>query len=284
MFTPFAFISQTIIAAAPPSGPDADAQAFITAAGITDPTQQTSINTLVVGLKADGLWTKMKAIYPFVGGTAFNHKFNLKDPRDLDVAFRLQFFGGITHSSTGALPNGTNGYANTFLNPAVVLSNDSIHASTYFRTNFDGTRKEFGAAYVEGIGEDFYTLAEHRIQPTPSNTFYTNGGRGLGILTNPNLTLAGNFIMSRTNDSSVNALKNNTASGSYNGASGNVNENLYLMAQNVVFTPNSDIFYSELTGKQQLAFATIGDGLSNLQSTNLYNLIQTYQTTLGRQV
>ena len=32
---------------------DPDAQAFITAAGITDNTQQTAINTLVVGLKAE---------------------------------------------------------------------------------------------------------------------------------------------------------------------------------------------------------------------------------------
>jgi len=45
---------------------DPDAAAFLTAAGITDPTQQSAINTLVLSLKADGLWTKMKAIYPFV--------------------------------------------------------------------------------------------------------------------------------------------------------------------------------------------------------------------------
>ena len=94
-------------------GIDADALAFITAAAITDATQQTAIDTLVKGMKADGIWTKMKAIYPFVGGTATTHKWNLKDPRDLDAAFRLVFNGGWTHSSNGALPNGTNGYADT---------------------------------------------------------------------------------------------------------------------------------------------------------------------------
>ena len=57
---------------------DADAQAFITAAAITDPTQQTAINNLVVGMKADGTWTKMKAIYPFVGGTASTTNTTLK--------------------------------------------------------------------------------------------------------------------------------------------------------------------------------------------------------------
>ena len=95
-------------------GPPADAQAFITAAGITDPTQQSAIITLVTDLKGYGLWTKMKAIYPFVGGTATTHKFNLKNPLDTDGAFRLSFSGGWTHSANGALPNGTNAFANAF--------------------------------------------------------------------------------------------------------------------------------------------------------------------------
>jgi hypothetical protein len=102
---------------------DADATAFITAAGITNLTQASAINTLVNDLKTYGLWTKMKALYPFVGGTATSHKFNLKDPRDLDAAFRLVFTGGWTHTSTGAKPNGTTGYANTYLNPYVVFGN-----------------------------------------------------------------------------------------------------------------------------------------------------------------
>jgi len=81
------------------SGPlfDTDAQAFLTATGITDLTISNAINDLVVGLKADSLWTKYKAIYPCVGGTAFTHKFNLKDPRDLDAAFRLTYMMGLLH-------------------------------------------------------------------------------------------------------------------------------------------------------------------------------------------
>ena len=99
-----------------------DAQAFITAAGITDPTQQSAIITLVSDLKAYGIWTKFKAIYPIVGGTASQHKFNLKDPRDLDAAFRLTFATGYTHSSTGMLPNGTTAFADTKFNPILQSS------------------------------------------------------------------------------------------------------------------------------------------------------------------
>ena len=48
-----------------------------------------AVNNLVLDLKKYGLWTKMKAIYPIVGGNAWSHKFNLKDPRDVDSAYRL---------------------------------------------------------------------------------------------------------------------------------------------------------------------------------------------------
>jgi hypothetical protein len=112
---------------------DADAQAFLTAAAITDPTITSAIDTLVVQLKADGIWTKMKALYPFVGGTASTHKYNLKNPLDTDAAFRLTFSGGWTHSANGVQPNGTNGYADTFLIPSTQLSLNSTHIAGYIK-------------------------------------------------------------------------------------------------------------------------------------------------------
>ena len=113
---------------------DADAQAFITAAAITDSTQQSAINTLVTDLKGYGIWTKMKALYPFVGGTASSHKFNLKDPRDLDAAYRLVFNGGGIHSSTGYAGNASNAWANTHLFAQNTLTNSNLHVSFYSRT------------------------------------------------------------------------------------------------------------------------------------------------------
>jgi hypothetical protein len=92
------------ITAPPPF--DSDAQAFITATAITDTTEQNAINALVIGLKTDLLWTKMLAVYPFVGSTATTCKYNLKNPLDTDAAFRLNFVGGWTFSNNGIQPNG----------------------------------------------------------------------------------------------------------------------------------------------------------------------------------
>lgn len=47
-------------------GFDSSASAFFTATGITGATEQQAVNTLVTSLKSAGLWSKMKAVYPFV--------------------------------------------------------------------------------------------------------------------------------------------------------------------------------------------------------------------------
>jgi hypothetical protein len=82
--------------------------AWIAATGETDLTILGALNTLESDMATYGLTAKMKALYPMVGGTAGKHKFNFMDAQDTDGAFRLVFNGGWTHSSTGALPNGSN--------------------------------------------------------------------------------------------------------------------------------------------------------------------------------
>lgn len=72
-----------------------------------------NINVLVLNYKYYSLWNKMFAVYPRVGGTYATQKWNLIDPRDLDIANRLSTFGTITYGPTGANPNGTTGYEDT---------------------------------------------------------------------------------------------------------------------------------------------------------------------------
>jgi hypothetical protein len=258
-----------------PSAPsvDADAQAFITAAGITNPTQQTAINTLVVDLKGYGIWTKMKALYPFVGGTASAHKFNLKDPRDLDAAFRLVFSGGWTHSSNGALPNGTNAYGDTKLIPNTVLSQNSMNISFYSRTNSTGNYFDIGAAnssYPSAGGVAIVTKWS-------DNNSYTNA---FGNTENNGSIFAntqGLFILKREISTSVQVFRNNTLGRSYSSVSTTPTTNSIFIS---AFNQNGAINYSN----REISFATIGDGLTNTQASNLYTAVQAFQTTLGRQV
>lgn len=248
---------------------DADAQAFITATGITNLTQKDAINTLVIGLKADGLWTKMKAIYPFVGGTATTHKFNLKDPRDLDAAYRLLFVGGWTHSSTGALPNGTNGYANTYLNDTIVTTLNNAHLSIYSRTNSDGLFCDIGVT-------NSFTI-ESNIFSKYINVFYPRINDANGGIANSTNSL-GMFVSNRVNSTQIRAFQNGVLKLITSTSNGKVNRNFYLSAL------SSQQLNASLFSNRQLAFASIGDGLTDTEAANFYTRVQTYQTALSRQL
>ncbi len=103
------------------------AEAFLTATGITDQTIVEAINKLVSDLQTFSLWGKMKALYPFVGGTAETNSYNLINPAE----FQLAWNGGWNYSANGVTPNGSTGYANTSLVPADVLNQNSTHLSIF---------------------------------------------------------------------------------------------------------------------------------------------------------
>lgn len=255
---------------------DSDALAFFSAASITDATQKSAVDTMVKSLKSNSLWTKFQALYPFVGGSSTSHKFNLKNPADTNAAFRLTFSGGWVHSSNGVTPNGTNGYANTFYTPSIdLLSADSSHLSFYSRTANNLTQRDLGVFISGGnpcfsIGTnvgpllctDNYRFDTHRINSSITNS------QGL-------------MINSRTSNTVYKAFRNSTQIGATNTTSTTgvlPTSYLYLGAANIY--PFSETSYSN----KQYAFASIGTGLSDTDISNLYTIVQTYQTTLGRNV
>jgi hypothetical protein len=243
---------------------DPDAQAFITAAAITNPTQQTAINTLVVSLKANGIWSKMKALYPFVGGSAASHKYNLKDPRDLNAAYRLVFSGGWTHSSTGALPNGTNAFADTFLNNNVLGQNDN-HISGYSRTN-SSTGSTIIASWNSGFGTSIYPLQF-------GGFFFNNNSPTQSAILNTDSR--GFFLNTRRNATQILSQKNLTQNITLNASTTHITTSFKISR-----TGDANAEYSN----RELALISIGDGLTDTEATNLYTSVQTFQTTLGRQV
>lgn len=106
---------------------DADAIAFIDAADIQGTISKRAIEILVLDLKGAGLWAKMRAVYPMIGGSLTSCKYNLKDPRDLDAAYRLTFFNSPTVDSAGVSWNGTTQYANTHFAPGTAgMTNMSV--------------------------------------------------------------------------------------------------------------------------------------------------------------
>lgn len=255
-------------------GFDSDAFAFFTAASITDPTQRNAVNTLVVGLKANSLWTKCVAIYPFVGGSATSHKFNLKNPADTDAAFRLSFSGGWTHDANGALPNGTNAVAETYIVLSTALS-ASPHMSYYSRTNGNtntdqidigvssGSQLSWISAWYKASGFN-NVLARNTSSTVLLDGGVTSDSRGLYQINKVGTSSKlqrNDTILDTETDTQSNPTVFTVRIGCLN-AGGN----------NSLFT------------NRQCAFASIGNGFSDAEAVTFYNLVQAYQTALSRNV
>lgn len=253
---------------------DADATAFLSAAGITDATITAAIQQLVIDLKFYSIWSKCKAIYPFVGGTAGTHKWNLKHAQDTDGAFRLVFSGGWTHGVNGATSNGTTAFADSKFSPnGNSLTYDNNHLSFYSRTS---------------AADDFYDI-----------------GAGDNINADKNLTLwarrAANTAAYDTGDGNNNrvSFSNSDGQGYYLGKANSTTGKIYkngvqqatksltnytLTAFNLYIGAYNEGGTAQYYTAREFAFASIGEGLTDSQSTDFYTAVNSFQTTLGRQV
>jgi hypothetical protein len=259
-------------------GLDPDAQAFITAAAITDATQITAVNQLVLDVKGYGLWNKLMALYPFVGGTAFSHKFNLKNPVDTDLGFRIEFNGGWTHSSTGILPNGVTAWGDTKFRPNNFYTNwdpadhlDDIHIAYYSRTDVISGADMGGSntTYARGV----------YIMPSYAVNQYTNV-YGVGSILTTSISPTTGFIMLKR-DNSLTTIKSGRNGTSAPSTQNVDNFGIYPIALSAIARfNNTRTFFST----RELALASIGWGLTDTEEANFNTAVQAFQTTLGRNV
>jgi hypothetical protein len=241
---------------------DPDAQAFITAAAITNPTQQAAINTLVTDLKGYSIWTKMRALYPFVGGTNAQHAWNLKNT----AQYQISWAGGVTSSANGILGNGTNGYGDTFLNNNVIGQNDN-HISVYVRTSGGNTGADISSHNGSSFGTNLVTNFLGGV------TGFNNTPGGYFTLTQA--TQGGLYINRRLSSTQFILQRNTTQQTNSNVSSSYITTSFKLLRNGNL---NQD--YSN----KNLAFASIGDGLTDTEAANFYTAVQAFQTTLSRQI
>lgn len=254
-------IKQTV--ETPATVTDADAQAFVNAAVISNTTQANAIDNLVIGLKADSLWTVFTAIYPIVGGTASKHKWNLKNPLNTDGANRLIFSGTWTHNSSGAKPSSA--YADTF---ALVPAQNNASFFVWY-TAGSGDAGYCGADtpyFIIRSGFDYYDR-------TLNDSGWVNDASGTSpnwaATTLPNTGLSG---ISRSASGTADRIINNTFESCSRPSTGVSSKTIYLGGV------NSAGLYTNHT----LGFACIGSGVNSTQASNLYSRLSTYQSALSR--
>lgn len=245
-----------------------EALKFIDSSGITNQTEKDAVCALVKQLKDSSLWTKIDAVYPYVGSSSLSCKWNLKNPVNSDTAFRLTFSGGWTFSSTGALPNGVNAYANTYWNSVANAGTTNASMGVYLRTNTaDGAKIDIGflrssPTAVSGIttrfGSEYY------------GAINTNGA---GTIANTNT--AGFFAVSTVAIDNITMHRNgvNTPKTITSTSSGNLN--VFIGARNL---DGSAVLYSD----REHMIDFLGDGLTGAELIKLYNIFTTFKTAVGR--
>jgi hypothetical protein len=253
---------------------DSDALSFINVTETLTTTEQLAINQLVVDLKNAGLWTKMNAIYPFVGGTADTHKWNLKNPQNTDAAYRMGFLGGgWTHNANGITGNGSSSYGQTYMNANTQLNGgngqNDAHAFLYFRTVTARGGADMGCSNA-----------------SPARAFNANSrnasnlsGRACMtadvVTTFSTTATSGVFGMSRLNSSNYIHFINKSKQTVTQSSATPPNLNILLQAQNRDGTIQN-------FQNRNVALFTLGAGLTSDEIDSLVDINATFQTTLGR--
>ena len=242
---------------------DADWLAYynrvIAAGGSLTTTEQNATKTLVADLKANGLWTPMKAVYPMVGASAAACAQNLKSS-----SFTGTFTSGWTFASTGIKGNGTSAYFNTTFNPNVDASLTGFSFGGYPRNN------DTSGTQVSGCFDT--TFSQHNL--SDGNIFSGSIGQIISYTANPSQRM---FIHRRTSASFAESYRNGTSlATAITTSTGLPNINFTIGARN-----QSSI---SIYDSHEYAFYFFGLSLTNQNALDLTTAVNTFQTTLSRNV
>lgn len=248
------------------------ALSFATVTDIRDTNIRVQPQVLLNNMNGWGLVDKNKALYPFVSdgyieSRATQHKYNLINPADTDAAFRITFSGGLTHSATGVLPNGSTGYGDTHLNDNTVMSLNDAGLSFY-----SGTNALSGGYNIGCFSGNYFCMAIRNV--LGNARLLVHDAAGLFDIAVANST--GMFTQSRTNSANKQMYRNGASIANYADVStAKSNLNIYLFALN-----NIGVATSYTTHESRLA--AIHNGMDVTQAANFASIINTFQTALGR--
>jgi hypothetical protein len=250
--------------------------AVVAAGGTVDSTMSAATRTLFQSIWSNGLNAGMVMMYPFIGGTAASHAIQAMSPG----TYNLTFNGGWTQNLSGSTPNGTNAYAVINIAPVSLpfkLSGSSI--GVYCGTDGGGTA--VAAIGCTGTNNGALNLYPAINNPTKQMaTTYWNSGFALYSITTIPDTLG---LMSLARSGSTSTVqfyrRGSLVSSQTQNAVALPNVGIYLAANNQ-FGSNTNQYS---TYRHQFTYLYT-ETMSESQMATLDGIIQTYQTSLGRNV
>jgi hypothetical protein len=256
----------------PPSG-TTEANIFLEAAAVAKgsalgSTISGATVTLFTSLVSNNLWDKLSVFYPIVGGTSASTAVNGKNPGTNNMSWN----GGVSFTANEVSGNGTNAYGNTNFN-ITALTLNSVHISNYSRTSPSRSNIDMGIAIAGGDAFQIYnyetTATGIKVVRSNADGYSTGAvanGQGLFTATRTGSTIETAF---RNATRTINASKTSTALS---------NENMFVMAR------NGGSGVAGAFNARGYAWFSVGYGLSDVDVSNYYTIIQAFQTALSRQV
>jgi len=269
---PFAFQNPTF----PVSDPDAQIyiDKVVQVGGVMTQTIANAVNTLFVDLKADGIYTQIKALYPMVGATPASHALNAKNVSDANTTItwyaRMKTSAG--HSSAGCLPDGSGDcYGGIARSPTELFNSLSDYSIGAYQSAYTAN-----SGFLIGLLNNA-TFTNPRFQlnlPFDATNVYS--GLGGATLVGPiNTTPTGFFLASRTADNLHTLYKNGSSIGTNTPTVTNIQtEDIQLFGLNT----NANLHIGTVS------FIIFANGLDSTESSDLDTAVQSFPTSLGRDV
>jgi hypothetical protein len=271
--TPTITPTQTVTPSRPASG-TTEANTYLAAVtsnggtGLTSTISAATV-TLFTSLVSNGLYSKMVAMYPLLGGVANSAKLNAVNLGTYDITWN----GGMSFTVTGATSNGTNGYGDT----GFIYSGSNLSYFTdgsfgvYCNTAFDGsTRCPMGSGpygFFGGTGRVMIYGAnngfnmDYGVSADYGRVSISSTPKGLYVCSSTGTSLNRVLVNGSTAYSTTPVTK------PVNGVSGSM----------LLFKRDDGFYYN---GTESFAF--ISSVLTPAQQATLSTIINTYQTSLGR--
>lgn len=238
-----------------------EVQTFISYAGITDINQIAALDYLTDQLKSTGLWSKMHFIYPFIGGNATSHKYELMNPSNIT---RELTFVGVTHGSFGI--TGTASVNAT----ATSGINSTAHSTNNLSLGYYGTLKGSTASAATESAVMYIssrTFVSFMSTSTSTFLFYGPTSTTLTSVAIPDGFKALSSTTTTTGDFLFNQIKYQSITKGTTALSGFYGHELSRTTNTAVNT---------------VSFSYASTQLTEAELTTLNSIVEVYQTMLGR--
>jgi len=253
---------------------DPDAEAFFTAAGITNQAEKIAMNNFVVSTKSGNSWQKSSRIFPFSPTSSVASSYCMKS------LTQFTYVNSPTWSAAGvAFSVAGNSYLNTGYNPNADGATGQHNFSHSGYVNDDATISSGNTSAISGsqnapgrrVQWQMLTSGEARSRLTTGNIASLVESAG-------NTDYLGMWVGSRVSQTDHRIFRNGTQVGldtSSNPGTAQSTADVYIGAYNNDGTPQDNF-------QGRICFYQLGQGLTVAEAQNLSAAAEALQQALGR--